>query len=174
LYRGQYRWSCGVLVLKKQHAPVWRLERDCQAGGCGPGIRRRGGDTSSTSSYRGRRSAAQSNPGSDEHARAPVAPAEARRAECPERYARSPHSARRQHRIKFLSQYVRNWSDYWDLTRRRARTPARVRRSGFLSLTVETGFSVGEAPSWRPERRGNTSSMLELRAAPINTAMEIR
>jgi hypothetical protein len=55
----------------------------------GQWIRQRGKDTSSTRFGRDRRSAAQSNPGSDEQARAPVAPAEARRGNFPERYART-------------------------------------------------------------------------------------
>jgi hypothetical protein len=55
----------------------------------GQWIRQRGKDTSSTQSGRGRRSAAQSNPRSDVQARAPVAPAEARRGWFPERYART-------------------------------------------------------------------------------------
>jgi hypothetical protein len=86
---GQYRWSW-VLVLRSSTSGSGGLRR-CVPGGraAGQWIRRRGGDTSSTRSCRDRRSAAQSNPRSDEQARAPVAPAEARRGYFPERYART-------------------------------------------------------------------------------------
>jgi hypothetical protein len=86
----QCRWSCGCPRSQKQREPVWRaLGKDCQAGAAGQWIRQRRDDTSSTRSSRGRRSAARSNPRSDEQARSPVAPAEARRRDFPERYART-------------------------------------------------------------------------------------
>ena len=87
---GRCRWSCGCPRSRKQHEPVWRAwAMIARRAAAGQWIRQRGGDTSSTPSDRGRRSAVPSNPRSDEHARAPVAPAEARRGEFPERYART-------------------------------------------------------------------------------------